>query len=63
MADKLMKYYQYVAEEVGLPGKMKVAQLTRIPSTSAVMAPDSPEIIQKFKDAIQQVTGKVPPSY
>jgi hypothetical protein len=63
MAEKLMKYYKYASDEVGLQGRMKLAQLTKTPSTKAAIDPDSPETIQKFMDAIAEITGKPAPNY
>ena len=63
MADRLMQYYQYVSEQAGLNGKVKLAQMTNIPSTKAAVEPDSQDAIQKFKDAIREITGKAAPSY
>ena len=63
MADRLMKYYQYVSEQAGLNGKVKLAQMTNIPSSKAAMEPDSHEAIQRFKDAIKEITGKPAPSF
>jgi len=63
MADTLMKYYQYVAEEAGYIGKLKLAQLTKLPLTRAAMEPDKPETIEAFKKALAIVTGKQPPQF
>jgi len=63
MADRLMKYYQYVSEQVGASGRVKLATMTKVPSSKAAMEPDTPEIIKKFKDAINEITGKLPPEY
>ena len=63
MADKLMKYYQYVDQEAGMAGKIKLAQMTKTPSTKAATQPDTPEILLQFKEAISKITGKPAPSY
>ena len=63
MADRLMKYYQYVAEQAGLGGKIKLAQITQVPSTKAAMEADTPEAIQRFQAAIQEITGKPAPPF
>jgi hypothetical protein len=63
VADRLMKYYQYISEQAGLGGKVKLAQITRIPSTKAAMEPDTQEAIQKFQEAIKEITGKPAPAY
>ncbi len=61
MGDQLIKYYHYINEQLGLSGKVKLAQLTKVPSTVAATEPDKPELVQRFKDAITQITGKPPP--
>ena len=63
MAEKLMRYYQYVDEEVGLAGKLKLAQLTKTPSTLAATHPDSEEILQRFQEAVKGITGKEAPRF
>ena len=63
MADRLMKYYQYVSEQAGLTGKVKLAQMTKIPSTRAALEADTQDVIQKFQNAIKEITGKAAPTY
>lgn len=63
MADKLMKYYQYVSEKAGASGRMKLAMMTKVPSTKAAMEPDSPEILKAFREAVKQLTGAPPPEF
>lgn len=63
MAEKLIRYYQYVNQEKGLEGKMQLAMETKIPSVRAAMEPDSPENLRVFKEAIRKITGKEAPSY
>ncbi|HCT30667.1 MAG TPA: hypothetical protein DIW31_08000 [Bacteroidales bacterium] len=62
MAEKLVKYYKYIGDSMGIDGRMKLAFETKIPSLSAANFPDSPENIQKFKDAIQKITGNPAPN-
>jgi len=63
MADKLMRYYEYINQEAGFSGKVKLAQMTKVPSTQAAMQPETQEILQQFKEAIRQITGKAAPGY
>jgi len=58
-----MEYYQYVSKESGLVGKVKLAQLTKIPATKAATTPDTPEMLAQFMAAVKQVTGKPAPAY
>jgi hypothetical protein len=63
MAEKLLKYYQYISEHGGLTARTKLAMLTKVPSTKAAMEPDTPETIKKFKEMVGQITGSPPPDY
>ncbi len=62
MAEKLLKLYKFVSDNGGLTSKVKLAQLTKISSTVAATAPDSPENITMFKKAIKEITGMDAPS-
>ncbi|HGE70811.1 TPA: hypothetical protein ENX78_08260 [Candidatus Poribacteria bacterium] len=61
MADRLLKYYDYVKQYGGLQAQMRLAMITCIPSTKAANEPDSPENIEKFKKAVKEITGKDAP--
>lgn len=63
MAEKLLKYYKYIGENSGLVGQMKLAQMTLTPSAKAAMTPDSPDIVEKFKKAVEEITRKPAPSF
>jgi hypothetical protein len=63
MAEKLLMYYKYMGEEVGAVGKVKLAQETKVPSTRAALEPDTPELIQQFREAVMKLTGKPAPNY
>ena len=45
MAEKLLLYDKYVQDKEGFSGKVKLAQLTHIPSVQAAVGPDTPEVI------------------
>jgi len=62
MAERLLKYYKYIFDEGGLEAKMKLAIVTKIPSTKAATEPDSEQNIEMFKDAIMNITGKPAPT-
>ena len=55
MASKLVQYYDEVAKLGGLKGKMRLAVLTKLPSSKAANEPDSPENIQNFEKAMQEI--------
>lgn len=63
MAEKLMRYYKYVADEKGLNAKIILAQRTKIPSTQAAMEPDNAENLKLFMDVVKEITGKPAPKY
>jgi len=62
MAEKLLQYCKYIQENEGFAGKVKLAQLTHIPSVQPGTEPDTPEVIERFKKAIEQITGKPAPN-
>jgi len=61
MAERLIKYYDYMKQNGGLPAQMRLAMITCIPSTKAINEPDSPANIDKFRKAIKEITGKEAP--
>lgn len=63
MAEKLMKYYQFMGDKRGLAGKMSLAQETKIPSAKAAFEPDSPDNLTLFKKAIEKITGESAPVF
>lgn len=63
MAEKLMKYYAYVAEKKGLAGKLELAKRTLMPGPKAAIEPDSPENIRKFKKVVEQITEGPAPNF
>lgn len=62
MGEKLLKYYKYVQDHEGFSGKIKLAQLTHIPSVQAAVELDTPEMIERFQKAIEAITGKPAPN-
>jgi hypothetical protein len=61
MAEKLLKYYKHVQDKLGLAGKIELAKVTKLPSTVAALEPDTPEIIQRFKAAVEKITNQPAP--
>jgi hypothetical protein len=59
MGAQLLEYYEKVGKEFGSEGRMKLALLTMVTSMSASGEKDSPENIQKFENAIAQITRDV----
>jgi hypothetical protein len=63
MGEIMLKYFKYVGDEAGVEGRMKMSQLTKTNSIRAATAEDTQEIIDVFKKAVQQITGKTPPNF
>jgi hypothetical protein len=63
MGEKLMKYYNYIGEKKGLVGKMELSAITLMPRNIAAIEPDNEENIQKFKKAIEKLTGTPAPNF
>ena len=55
MAEKLLQYYKYISDFEGFGGKIKLAQLTKVPSVKAAMEPDSPDNLRIFREAIKKM--------
>ena len=63
MAERLLRYYKYVGEEMGMPGKIKLAMETKMPSTKAAIEPDNDKNLVAFREAVAKLTGKIAPNY
>jgi hypothetical protein len=61
--DKLIEYYNYVAEERGLEGKMQLAKETNLPETKASISIESKENIEMFREALEEILGERPPEF
>lgn len=61
MAQKMVQYYEYIESVMGRDGKVKLAQMTCVPSVLASGKPDDPKTLQVFKDAIAKLTGRPAP--
>ncbi len=55
MARKIMELYDLATKELGTAGRVKLAMLTKIPSTKALETPDTPANIELFQKAIAQL--------
>lgn len=63
MGEKLIRYYEYVGEELGVGGKVELAQMTKLPSRRASTVPDSEEHLERFREAVAELTGEEPPQF
>jgi hypothetical protein len=55
MGQKLKQYFEKAKEIGGFKAAGKLALLTKIPSMYAEDTPDSPEMIEKFEKAMEQI--------
>ncbi len=62
MGERLLQYYKYIQDKEGLLGMIRLAQLTFITSKRAATEVDTPELIERFKNAIEKITGKPAPN-
>lgn len=63
MGQKLLQYYKYISDQLGREGKVQLAIKTKISSILAATTEDSPEILEKFKSAIEEMTDKPAPDF
>ena len=55
MGAVLLRYYDKAMEQSGLAAKVKLAMITKMSSAQAKDAPDSPENIKLFEDALTKL--------
>ncbi len=55
MGAKLTQFYEEAKKLGGLKAQMRMAVLTKIPSAQASTAPDSPENINLFQNALNEI--------
>jgi hypothetical protein len=55
MARRLVELYEQATKELGTIGRVKLAMLTKIPSTKAAETPDTPVNIETFEKALAQL--------
>ena len=55
MGAKLVELYTMAEKEGGLKAKLKMAMFTKMSLNAAEEAPDSPENIKLFQDALQRI--------
>jgi hypothetical protein len=61
MGLKLVQYYDFVESVAGREAKVKLAQMTCVPSVIAKGKPDDPALLERFRKAIREITGRDPP--
>jgi hypothetical protein len=55
MGSKLISYYEKAVKVGGIKAQMRLAVLTRLPSSKAKLAPDSPENIKLFEESFKEL--------
>ncbi|MEZ4223326.1 MAG: hypothetical protein R3B13_20440 [Polyangiaceae bacterium] len=63
MGAKLVKYYQYAKEQGGVKAKMRLVMVTTMAEYDAEAAPDSPELVAKFRTKLADILGKEVPTF
>jgi hypothetical protein len=58
MGAKLVEAFSQVAKEFGTPGRMKLAMLTKMSSSVAQTAPDSPQNLKLFQEAMERLRNE-----
>ncbi len=61
MGVALQKLYEFVGREGGTVLRMRLAMKTGLSSEKAASTPDTPELIEKCRQAVREITGKEPP--
>jgi hypothetical protein len=60
MGARLAAFYAEAEGLAGLDGKIQLAMMTRIPSTRALVEPDSPDNLSKFEGAMNTLRRSIP---
>lgn len=55
MGTKLTEYYLRASQVGGLKAKMRMAVMTLIPSDKAAELDDSPELLERFENALNEI--------
>lgn len=55
MGAQLVMYFKQAEQKAGVLGKTRMAMKTAVPSTNASTVPDTPEILQKAKQALAEL--------
>ncbi len=58
MAERLVRIYEIVTEQAGLPGRMELARKTGLTMVQAAEAKDTEELLSKFKAVASDIIGK-----
>lgn len=63
MGQELLKFYEQAEKFGKIRGRVKLATITSISSWKAIKLPDTPELIQKFKTALEIIEKEFASKY
>lgn len=55
MGQQLVSFYEQAGQLGGMKAKMRMAMITKVPSAQASTAPDSPENVKAFEQAMNEL--------
>lgn len=55
MGQQLMNYYEKAKALGGMKAQMRLAMITKVPSSQADSAPDSPDTVATFEQALKEI--------
>ena len=55
MGSELLKYFEKVQAKAGIKGAVKMAMITKMSKSDAKAAPDSPENLKLFEEALAKI--------
>ncbi len=58
MGERLVRIYEMVTEQAGLPGRMDLARKTGLTMAQAAEAKDTEELLSKCKAAASDIIGR-----
>ena len=61
MGQRLVQLIEFAKKCGGMSAQMRLAMKTCVTTGQAGTLPDSAEMVQKFREAVKEVTGQEPP--
>jgi len=55
MGQQLLSYYEKAKALGGMKAQMRMAMITKVPSSQAGSAPDSPDAVATFEQALKEI--------
>jgi hypothetical protein len=62
MGQKLQHFFELIKTEGGIMAQMRLAMKTSLTSDKASSMPDTPENLERVKEAFREITGKDAPA-